>query len=221
MTLVARLGLVPVDVAEDRELVVACPQRVDPVPIRQCSQCELCEGLELAGGSVGVRCAVEPEVGHDGSPGPGAPVTAIMTGEVVSVEEDASIENVQWLLLARGIGAVPVLDRTGRPVGVLSKSDLLREHEVPEISVRIRARGNELFETSRSTSGFCARDVMTPVVHAVLERASIAAAAAMMARERVHHVLVVSDAGQLRGIVSTLDVARWVAARERFAPRTI
>lgn len=219
MTLTARLGRIPQLEGQDRELVVACPQRIDPVPIQQCAQCELCQGLELDG-RVGVRCAVEPEDGSEGSPGPGAPVTTIMTNEVVSVEADASIENVQWLLLTRGIGAVPVLDAAGGPIGILSKSDLLRDRDEPEVSVRLRDGTDERLG-ERATSGLSARDIMTPVIHALLESASIAAAAALMTRERVHHIVVVSEAGALRGIVSSLDIARWVACRERFAPRSV
>ena len=204
---------------EERELVVACPQRIDPVSLQDCAQCELCEGLELDG-RVGVRCAVEPADALEGSPGPGAAISSIMTRQVVTVLADASLENIQWLLLERGIGAVPVVDAASRPIGILSKSDLLRERDEPRADVKL-ADPDLDGEDGRllDTSGLTARDVMTPVVHAVLERTSIAATAAVMARERVHHVLVVSDTGSLRGICSTFDLVRWVAARDRFAPR--
>lgn len=201
---------------DERELVVACPQRIDPVPLRQCAQCELCEGLELDG-RVGVRCAVEPEAGIEGSPSPQAPISAIMTRDIVSVREDASIENVQWLLVDRSIGAVPVVTSSGRPVGMLSKSDLLRDRDAPALDVVLRDVLVEGAEGLGATSGLVARDLMTPVVHAVLERTSIAATATVMAREKIHHVIVVNDAGLLRGIVSSLDIVRWVAARDRFA----
>lgn len=202
-----------------QELVVACPQRIDVVPIRECASCELCEGLQLDAG-VGVRCAVEPPEAVVGAPGAQAPITTIMTTPVVSVMADASIENVQWLLADRGIGAVPVLDAAGRPIGIVAKTDLLRDRDEPTITAaeheRESSRESDLSE--RETSGLRACDVMTPVVHALLERMSIAAAAALMARERIHHVLVVNDTSTLVGIVSALDIARWVAARERFTP---
>jgi CBS domain-containing protein len=38
-------------------------------------------------------------------------------------------------------------------------------------------------------------------------------AAVLMTRERVHHLLVVDLRGRLIGLVSSLDVVRWVAER--------
>jgi CBS domain-containing protein len=219
MTLAARSRTVVTDQGAEQRLVVACPQRIDPVSIEECARCELCEGLELDG-HVSVRCGVEPVDARDGAPGASAPVTTIMTSPVVSVERDASIENVQWLLVQRGIGAVPVVDQHQRPIGMLAKTDLLRDRDEPTVSVNVApALVRERGSSEREISGLRARDVMTPRVHAVLEQTSIAGAAALMARECVHHVVVVNDAGAIVGIVSSFDLARWVAARERFAPR--
>jgi CBS domain-containing protein len=220
MTLATHKRLIEKKDGPEHELVVACPQRIDPVPLEECARCELCEGLDLDG-HVSVRCAVGPENARDGTPGAQAPVTSIMTSPVVSVEEDASIENVQWLLLQRGIGAVPVVDRLRRPIGILAKTDLLRERDEPALSADLRQRAThgESGSSEREVSGLRASDLMTPVVHAVLERMSIAATAELMARERVHHAVVVTATGEIAGIVSTLDIARWVAARERFVPR--
>ena len=217
MTLVARERRVDTGDGSERQLVVACPQRIDPVAISECARCELCEGLDLDG-TVGVRCAAATGETAEGTPPASAPVTSIMTSPVVWVEKDAAIENVQWLLLDRGIGAVPVVDAFRRPVGMVAKTDLLRDHDEPTRTVELAGRGaRESGQSEREITGLRARDVMTPVVHAVLERMSIAATAALMAREHVHHVVVVTQAGRIAGIVSTLDIARWVAARERFA----
>ena len=42
---------------------------------------------------------------------------------------------------------------------------------------------------------------------------------AFLVSEALYAVVVVDDSGSLRGIVSSLDVVRWVAARDRFVPR--
>src|SRR4029079_18434500 len=55
------------------------------------------------------------------------PVSAIMTTDVICVQPDVSIESVTRLLLERGISGVPVVDADGVPVGLVSKTDLLRE----------------------------------------------------------------------------------------------
>jgi CBS domain-containing protein len=46
------------------------------------------------------------------------------------------------------------------------------------------------------------------------ERATIAQAAAMMAIEDLHHVPIVSVEGRLIGVVSSLDIVRWLARND-------
>lgn len=220
MSLVARERMIETEHGSERRLFVACPQRIDAVAVGDCARCELCEGLDLDG-VVAVRCAVEPPGHVEGAPPANAAVAALMTSPVVCVDHDASIENVQWLLLDRNIGAVPVLGDDGRTLGILAKTDLLRDRDEPAGGALVAlARADvEPSLSERSPSGLRARDLMTPVVHAVLEETTIAAAAARMARERVHHLLVVDQAGDTIGILSSLDLVRWIAARERFTER--
>jgi CBS domain-containing protein len=142
-------------------------------------------------------------------------ITRIMTEQVVSVSPDTAIENVRWLLLDRGIGAVPVVER-GATIGIVSKSDILREGES---SIQVDASPYEepaVEGSERALSGLSARDVMTPVLFAVTDEASIAEAAARMTEHRVHHLTVVDRHGALRGIVSSLDLVRWLAASARY-----
>ncbi|UJR84156.1 HPP family protein [Sandaracinus amylolyticus] len=203
----------------ERTLVVACPQQIDAVPIAVCAKCELCDGLELdaSAGTVSVRCRVEPEPAVDGwASEVDAPVTRFMASPVITVPHDSALENVRWWLVDRGVGAIPVIDDGGALIGILSTTDALRELGDATSTVdatprhaRARAHG-EL-----ALSGITARDAMTPVVHAVTTGATMARTAQLMARERVHHVVVLDAHGALVGIVSSLDVARWAAAVAR------
>ena len=52
-------------------------------------------------------------------------ITEFMTESVISVEEDTPLCNVAHLFALHGIRRVPVL-REGKPVGVLSRRDLLK-----------------------------------------------------------------------------------------------
>src|ERR1700732_1871378 len=49
----------------------------------------------------------------------------LMTGNPVSVSEDATLREALALLIDSGYSAAPVIDRAGRPVGVLSRTDIL------------------------------------------------------------------------------------------------
>lgn len=48
-----------------------------------------------------------------------------MTKTVITASADASVQAVARLLLDNGVGAVPVLDAAGAPIGMVSDGDLL------------------------------------------------------------------------------------------------
>ncbi len=59
---------------------------------------------------------------------------------------------------------------------------------------------------------------MMPMGIALSERATIAHAAALMANEDIHHLFVIDGDGILIGVVSTMDLVRWLARNDGFAP---
>jgi len=56
-----------------------------------------------------------------------APVSSIMTSDVISVDVEADAAEIIDLMIDRKIGAVPVVDGDGALVGIVSYVDLLRE----------------------------------------------------------------------------------------------
>jgi CBS domain-containing protein len=146
-----------------------------------------------------------------------------MTRDVVCVREDMSLEALRALLLERGIGAAPVVDEEGMPVGVITKTDLVRalgELDAPiDVERPLRTRADNGIDYALP-AGFhmeplpraTARELMMPFVFALPMDTSVAQAAAFMAARAVHHVIIVDDLGEVVGILSTLDLARWLAA---------
>jgi len=53
----------------------------------------------------------------------------VMTRSVVTAAEDTSIVDVAKLMIRRRISGVPVVDRDGRLVGIVTEGDLLRRAE--------------------------------------------------------------------------------------------
>ena len=49
----------------------------------------------------------------------------VMTSEVISVHQDATVPAVARLLAERGISAVPVVDKNNQVIGMVSEGDLL------------------------------------------------------------------------------------------------
>ena len=56
----------------------------------------------------------------------------VMTQDVVTVDEHASLKEVARLLTEHRVSALPVLDGEGRVVGVVSEADLMPKEEFPE-----------------------------------------------------------------------------------------
>jgi acetoin utilization protein AcuB len=65
-------------------------------------------------------------------------VTAAMVEKVVTVSSDASIETAAELMIQHKIGGLPVVDRSGRLVGIITESDLLRA-----LTKHLPAKGRE------------------------------------------------------------------------------
>lgn len=55
----------------------------------------------------------------------GAKVEDVMTEEVVSVDEDASIEDVATLMMERNVSRMPVI-KEGKLVGLITRGDIVR-----------------------------------------------------------------------------------------------
>src|SRR6516162_3042791 len=53
----------------------------------------------------------------------------VMTSEVISVDENATVMAVAKLLAEGGISAVPVVDNNNRVIGMVSEGDLLHRAE--------------------------------------------------------------------------------------------
>lgn len=144
----------------------------------------------------------------------GTPVTTVMASPVVTVDTEAPVRYLLRLFVTAGIGAAPVVDSRGELVGVVSKTDVLRAlYEDPAFADPELA--DELEEpTDTSGAGVCASNLMTPAPLTVSESASVAEAASIMAREHVHRLFVVGQAGSLAGVVSAMDLVNWLGGEE-------
>lgn len=122
------------------------------------------------------------------------PVTAIMSRDLVCARPDLSVGALKDLLVKNHIGCVPIVDDRGRPKGIVTKLDLV-----------------ERVETALS-----AAEVMMPLAITLNTQATIAHAAAMMAVEDFHHLMVVGVDHVLVGVVSSMDIVRWLARNDGF-----
>jgi CBS-domain-containing membrane protein len=131
-------------------------------------------------------------------------VRAIMSREVSCARSDLDIATVTHLIIGHHIGCLPIVDERRRPIGIITKFDLVEQLDA---AMQLARRGSPLpSDLAAQTAG----DVMMPIALTLDEHATIAHAAAMMISETTHHVLVVSHDDTLVGVVSAQDIVRWV-----------
>jgi CBS-domain-containing membrane protein len=158
----------------------------------------------------------------------------LMTPNPVSIGADDTVGEAIAFLTDHGFGAAPVIDEAGRPVGVLSHSDIMvHDREMPESSPVMRRVlvGEELTNYTgdvvaervlmEEIDETRVRDMMTPAVFSVLPSTPAPRIVAEMVALKVHQIYVVDGEGVLIGVISALDVMRHLGATDpRIATRT-
>jgi len=151
------------------------------------------------------------------------PVSEIMTHTVVKVLESASLLKAARLMRTYHVSGLPVLEKTGKLVGIVSEKDLVRGLDKSTGIGSARGmldlllgsappKGPTLWELCqhRLESGQV-RDVMTPRPVVVAADATIHEAARLMRVGSINRLPVLDDAGRLVGIVTRSDVVEALA----------
>lgn len=131
----------------------------------------------------------------------------VMQERVVTVRPNLLVRELAKLLDEKRISGAAVVERGGRIVGVVSKSDLVH-HE-------LEGADHYVWEEGAMPRGFhvespdraVVADIMTPGVVEAAPDAPLSALARLMRRRRIHRVFI-TEAGRLRGIVTTLDLLK-------------
>jgi CBS domain-containing protein len=139
----------------------------------------------------------------------------VMTTEVITVDENASIQSVAKLMAERGISAVPVVDKENRVIGMVSEGDLLHRAETGTERRRswwldmVSSTNKLAGEYIKSHSGKV-KDVMTRDVLSVTQETPVADIAVLLETNRIKRVPVVRDR-KIVGIVSRANLVRALA----------
>jgi CBS domain-containing protein len=137
-------------------------------------------------------------------------VQDVMTRSVVSVSESAPFKEIVKLMEFHGVSALPVVDATGRVVGVVSEADLILK-EAYQLSGDGEGR---LFEGRRrrversKAAALLAADLMTAPAVTVKATATLPVAARLMGERDIKRLPVVDEEGRIVGIVSRVDLLR-------------
>ena len=165
-------------------------------------------------------------------------VCDIMKTDVVTIGADKSVRDVVQLLARHRISGVPVVDAAGKPIGVVSATDVLAlaaygdeasrangvwdndegamDEETPWYWYTNNAPIEYVMVSARDVPVYSVKDIMTAAVYSVPPHASVGEVARFMLCHRIHRALVV-EGGELLGIVSSFDVLQVVDPLEQTA----
>jgi CBS domain-containing protein len=132
-------------------------------------------------------------------------VRDVMTSRVVAVRSDASFKEMVAKMRESRISAFPVVDGSGRVIGVVSEADFLNK-EAEQADIQGVLASLMHFRTHAKAAGVTADELMTSPAVTVKPDTPVVEAARMMRDRRVKRLPVVNDSGHLIGIISRTDV---------------
>jgi CBS-domain-containing membrane protein len=135
-------------------------------------------------------------------------VSDVMVTPVVSVQPATSFKRTVQLLQEHRVSALPVVDRDGRLLGIVSETDLaLKEEHQPGEPIPFFEGGRHREQRVRAR-GTRAADFMSTPVATVAPGASLNAAARLLHQRGVRHLPVVDHDVRLIGIITRRDLLR-------------
>jgi CBS domain-containing protein len=120
-------------------------------------------------------------------------VAELMSIDPVTIGADEPAHAAEQLMAERRVSGLPVIDRSGTLVGVVSQTDIVRAH----------AAGQSL----AAWPGLAVRHLMTAPALTIRVDESLLEAARRMEERHVHRLVVVASDGEAPiGVISTLDL---------------
>lgn len=138
----------------------------------------------------------------------------LMSPELVVIPQEMTLRNAAHVLLQAQVSGAPVVDESGRCVGILSSTDFLRwmdEHKRHSAHLHPHALSSEWPVDVERLPSDTVKTYMTQDVVATGPHTSIGQLAEMMLNAHIHRILVVGAQHQPLGIVTSIDILAAVA----------
>jgi CBS domain-containing protein len=147
----------------------------------------------------------------------------IMTPDVISADPDATVLQAARYMLQHHISGLPVIDKTGALVGILSEGDFLRRREThtdrrPSRWLEFLMGPGKLAAQYTHTHGSKVSEVMTTNLHTVSEDTPLEKIVEMMERYRIKRVPVLRG-NKVVGIVTRANLMHAMVSLARGEPK--
>jgi CBS domain-containing protein len=145
----------------------------------------------------------------------------VMNEEVMPADPDWSVDYLTEFLVGKGISGAPVTSESGKLIGVVSLSDIVRYNSLPSKDTQLEGpheyyvRGLERQYGRQEISSFrigteplaTVQDIMTPMILDVQEDTGVKQVADIMIRGHIHRVFVTRKE-KLVGVITTVDMLK-------------
>lgn len=146
----------------------------------------------------------------------------LMKTALVTIRQSAGLEELAVLMDEENVHGVPVLDEYGKPVGVVSRTDLaatLAEDTDPRApayrsALEVEMGDAEAVPYANIDPDLRVKDIMSTRLVKAAPDATVGALARQMLREKVHRVLI-AEGEKLLGIVSSTDLLSCLSDYEK------
>ncbi|WP_027707179.1 CBS domain-containing protein [Zooshikella ganghwensis] len=150
----------------------------------------------------------------------GQKASDLMTTQVCTAHYDWSVNQLADFLVDHQISGAPVIDESGKLLGVVTLTDLVRyaslQSDEPPVrdsgfyqaldNYRLSSEERNAFRVTVDNSTLVA-DIMTPLVYEVEPATPLVQVAEAMVRGKIHRVLVTKNK-EVVGIISVLDLLK-------------
>jgi CBS domain-containing protein len=139
----------------------------------------------------------------------------IMNREVITVTEENTVKELARILATHQISGVPVVDKGGRLVGVVTESDLVfqtKKVHIPTVitildSVFYLESPEKMGDEMKKIAGIKVKDIMTSRPITVTEETPLDEVATLMTEKHMHTLPVLNKA-TLVGVIGKRDIIR-------------
>jgi CBS domain-containing protein len=141
----------------------------------------------------------------------------VMVSPVITVGKIATVRDVAKILLEKRISAVPVVDHTGKVIGIVTESDLMHRAEAGTerpYSWWVRFLAGDAMIAADYVKSHAAKveDIMTSNVVTATPETPLHEIAALLEEHQIKRVPIVNKDGDLVGIVSRSNLVQVVAS---------
>jgi len=142
----------------------------------------------------------------------------IMRTEITTVPPEMTVEELGRLFIEKNLSGLPVVDSSGKLIGIVTENDLISQNKRLHIPTVLRLfdavipleRPETFKKEVRKMAGRTVQDICTRELISINEDTGIEEIATIMSENKAHHLPVVRD-GSLVGLVDQHDVIKGIA----------